>query len=145
MEDSWILFRTLGVKHKNFSWKIDDKCNITIKRKFKNELKYRIETVSNEHLNKLGKYMEEGDWKDLANNVEKLRKGTEKDGIGSFIYSLRADPSYAQLSSHLGAIFYHSGVWKWNGQKRGIKFLQNSDNWCEKITYYYHDSLKNME
>ena len=86
-------------------------------------------------------FMQDMEWKDLANDASKLYMGTEKDGIGKFLYRLRPEVPYAQLSSHLGAIFYHSEVWKWNGQKRGMKFLLLSENWQEKIMQYYAISL----
>lgn len=53
-------------------------------------------------------FMGDREWKDLANNAAKLYKGAEKDGIGKFMYRLRPEVPYAQLSSQLAAIFYHS-------------------------------------
>lgn len=85
--------------------------------------------------------MQDMEWKDLANNASKLCMGTEKEGIGKFLYKLRPDIPYAQLSSHLGAIFYFSEVWKWNEQKRGMKFLLLSEDWQEKTMLYYRNSL----
>lgn len=85
--------------------------------------------------------MQDREWKTLANDAAKLCMGTEKDGIGKFLYKLRPEVSYAQLSSQLGAIFYQAGVWEWNEQKRGMKFLLLSENWQEKTTVYYRDSL----
>lgn len=85
--------------------------------------------------------MQDREWKTLANNAAKLCMGTEKDGIGKFLYKLRSEVSYAQLSSQLGAIFYQAGVWEWNEQKRGMKFLLLSENWQEKTTECYRDSL----
>lgn len=85
--------------------------------------------------------MQGREWKTLANDAAKLCMGTEKDGIGKFLYKLRPEVSYAQLSSQLGAIFYQAGVWEWNEQKRGMKFLLLSENWQEKTTVYYRDSL----
>jgi len=85
--------------------------------------------------------MQDTEWKDLANNAPKLCVGTEKEGIGKFLYRLRPDVPYAQLSSHLGAIFYFSEVWEWNEQKRGMKFLLLSEDWQEKTMLYYRNSL----
>lgn len=85
--------------------------------------------------------MQDGEWKALANGAAKLYMGTEKDGIGKFLYKLRPEVSYAQLSSQLAAIFYQSGVWEWNEQKRGMEFLLLSENWQEKTIKYYRDSL----
>lgn len=86
--------------------------------------------------------MQDREWKDLANNAEKLYTGTEKDGIGKFLYRLRQEVPYAQLSSQLAAIFYHSEVWVWNEQKRGMKFILLSGDWQEKTTQYYRNSLE---
>ena len=88
--------------------------------------------------------MQDMEWKYLANNASKLYNGTEKEGIGKFLYKLRPEVSYAQLSSQLGAIFYHSKVWKWNEQKRGMKFLLLSQDWQQKTMQYYLFSL-NLE
>lgn len=85
--------------------------------------------------------MEDMEWKDLANDAAKLYMGTEKDGIGKFMYRLRPEVSYAQLSSQLAAIFYHSEIWKWNERKRGMRFLLFSGDWQEKTMQYYRNSL----
>ncbi|WP_232308739.1 hypothetical protein [Methanosarcina lacustris] len=76
-----------------------------------------------------------------ANNAEKLYTGTEKDGIGKFLYRLRPEVPYAHLSSQLAAIFYHSEVWEWNEQKIGMKFLLLPGNWQERTMRYYRSSL----
>ena len=43
--------------------------------------------------------MEDMEWKGLANDAAKLYMGTEKDGIGKFMYRLRPEVPYAQLST----------------------------------------------
>lgn len=101
----------------------------------------RIDKISCSHLDKLCRFMEDLEWKDLANDAAKLYMGTEKDGIGKFMYRLRPEVPYAQLSSQLAAIFYHSGVWKWNEQKRGMRFLLLSGDWQEKTMQYCINSL----
>ncbi|WP_292387693.1 hypothetical protein [Methanosarcina sp. UBA5] len=141
MAASWSRSRTLGTKQKVFSWRIDSRGNIFIKRKFRKNRFPRIDKISCRHLDSLCEFMQDREWKDLANNASKLCMGTEKDGIGRFLYKLRPDVSYAQLSSQLGVIFYQAGVWEWNEQKRGMKFLLLSENWQEKTTEYYRDSL----
>lgn len=85
--------------------------------------------------------MQDREWKDLANDAAKLYMGTEKEGIGKFLYRLRPEVTYAQLSSQLASIFYHSEVWEWNEQKRGMKFLLLPGSWQEKIIQYYRNSL----
>ncbi len=137
----WSRSRTLGAKHKGFSWRIDDRGNLFIKRKFRNNRFPRIDKISCRHLDRLCEFMQDGEWKALANGAANLCMGTEKDGIGKFLYKLRPEVSYAQLSSQLGAIFYQAGVWEWNEQKRGMKFLLLSESWQEKTIEYYRDSL----
>ncbi|MDM7918880.1 MAG: hypothetical protein QUS12_06915 [Methanosarcina sp.] len=140
MSASWSLSHTLGTKEKAFFWRIDSRGNIFIKRKFRNSLFPRIDKVSCSHLDRLHEFMQDMEWKDLANNAAKLYMGTEKDGIGKFLYSLRQEVPYAQLSSQLAAIFYRSEVWEWNEQKRGMKFLLFSGSWQEKTMQYYRNS-----
>ncbi|ALK06197.1 hypothetical protein SAMN02910340_02053 [Methanosarcina thermophila] len=137
----WSRSRTLGTKPKGFSWRIDNRGNLFIKRKFRNSHFPRIDKISCRHLDRLCEFMQDREWKALANNAAKLYTGTEKDGIGKFLYKLHPEVSYAQLSSHLGAIFYQAGVWEWNKEKRGMEFLLLSENWKEKTIEYYRDSL----
>lgn len=141
MAASWSRSRTLGTKQKVFSWRIDNRGNLFIKRKFRKNRFPRIDKISCRYLDRLCEFMQDREWKTLANDAAKLCMGTEKDGIGKFLYKLRPEVSYAQLSSQLGAIFYQAGVWEWNEQKRGMKFLLLSENWQEKTTVYYRDSL----
>jgi len=141
MPASWSPSHTLGIKQKAFSWRIDGRGNIFIKRKFKKARFPRIDKISFSHLEKLYGFMQDMEWKNLANGAAKLYMGTEKDGIGKFLYRLRPEVPYAQLSSQLASIFYHSEVWKWNEQKRGMKFLLLSEDWKQKTMHYYLISL----
>ncbi len=141
MSTFWSVSHTLGTKEKVFSWRIDSRGNIFIKRKFRNGLFPRIDKISCSNLDKLQGFMQDREWKDLANNAEKLYTGTEKDGIGKFLYRLRAEVPYAHLSSQLAAIFYHSEVWEWNEQKIGMKFQLLPGNWQERTMRYYRSSL----
>lgn len=140
ISSGWLLLTTLGGKNKPFKWRIDEECNIHIIRKFTNSSK---EKISFDDLNKLDEYMNDGGWKDLANNIEKLANGTEKSGIGKFLYDeLGYDATKSQLSSHLGAIFYYSKVWEFNGKMRGMKFRRLSNRWSELVKEYYENGLK---
>jgi len=141
MSSFWSASHTLGTKEKVFSWRIDSRGNIFIKRKFRNDLFPRIDKISCSNLEKLQGFMQDREWKDLANDAAKLYTGTEKDGIGKFLYRLRAEVPYAHLSSQLAAIFYHSEVWEWNEQKRGMKFLLLPGNWQKRTMRYYRSSL----
>jgi hypothetical protein len=141
MDETYVHSNTLGQKKKKFLWKIDESSNIYIRRQFKNESEMRTERVTNDELNKINEYMKKGGWKDLANNVELLSTGAEKEGIGKFMYGLHPNTTYAQLSSHISSIFYNAGVWDWNGKERGMMFLINSGNWSEKTSAYYNKLL----
>jgi len=141
MAASWSVSHTLGTREKVFSWRIDSRGNIFIKRKFRNGRFPRIDKISCSHLDKLQSFMQDREWNALANNAAKLYLGTEKDGVGKFLYRLRREVPYAQLSSQLAAIFYHSEVWEWNERKRGMKFLLLPGNWQEKTVRYYRSSL----
>jgi hypothetical protein len=77
---------TLGIKQKAFSWRIDGRRNIFIKRKFRKNRFSRIDKINCSHLEKLCGFMQDMEWKDLANDATKLYLGTEKEGIGKFIY-----------------------------------------------------------
>lgn len=109
---SWSRSRTLETKHKVFSWRIDSRGNVFIKRKFRKNIFPRIAKISCLHLDNLFEFMQDMEWKALANYAAKLCLDTEKDGVGKFLYKLRPEVSYAQLSSQLGAIFYQAGVWE---------------------------------
>jgi len=141
MAASWSVSHTLGTREKVFSWRIDSRGNIFIKRKFRNGRFPRIDKISCSHLEKLQNFMQDREWKALANNAAKLYMGTEKEGVGKFLYKLRREVTYAQLSSQLASIFYHSEVWEWNEQKRGMQFLLLPGNWQEKTVKYYRSSL----
>ncbi|HIH74023.1 MAG TPA: hypothetical protein HA306_01630 [Methanosarcina sp.] len=140
MTASWSLSHTLG-KQKAFFWRIDSRGNIFIKRKFRKTLFPRIDKLSCSHLDRLHESMQNMGWQDLANNAAKLYVGTEKEGVGKFLYRLRPEVPYAQLSSQLAAIFYYSGVWDWNRQKKGMKFMLLAGEWQENIAQYYRDPL----
>lgn len=142
ISSGWLLATTLGGKKRPFLWKIEDDSKILIRRKFKN---YAVETLNSDELNKLNDYMKDGNWKDLANNVENLATGNEKEGIGKFLYDkLGSDTAKSQLSSHLGAIFFNSKVWEYNGKKIGMKFRRISNNWCKMVKSYY-ETTKSLE
>lgn len=86
--------------------------------------------------------VEEREWIRLSNNVEKLKKGNEKDGLGKFLYDkLEWKVEDAQLASQIGAIFTLSRAWKYNGQKKGIQFKKNNVDWKKSIMAYFIDEL----
>lgn len=71
----------------------------------------------------------------LANNVERLRHGTERLGLGSIILARSpGDVSHAQGSSYLGVVLEGLGYFAWNNKMRGIEWrLINFDFSRESI------------
>ena len=67
-------------------------------------------------------------WIPLANNVEKMYYGTEKEGLGMVIFQLRpGDTMHAQGASYLGVVLQIVGIFEWNGQKKGIAWRYRND------------------
>lgn len=65
-------------------------------------------------------------WFPLANNVEKMRNGTEQPGLGMTILNIRpGDVRHAQASSYLGVVFEHVGLATWNGKSKRIAWRLN--------------------
>ena len=82
-------------------------------------------------------------WIPLANNVEKMYSGTEKEGLGTTIYALKpGDTAHAQGASYLGVILEITGIFEWNGEKKGIawRFEKDVDD-IESL----HQLLKRVE
>ncbi len=99
----WINSTTFGGKAKSFWWRVDENSNLLVLRQFKG---FNTETnsfISKVDLDKIDIFMEGRNWVDLANNVEKINNGSEKDGLGKYLFqSLGWKPGDAQLASHLG-------------------------------------------
>ncbi|MEA4826383.1 MAG: hypothetical protein VB130_07090 [Clostridium sp.] len=141
---SWVCSMTLGGKAKTFWWKVDNNFDIHIKRKFKTfeSMNYRV--ISKEQLEKIDDFIKSREWINLSNNVEKINNGTEKEGLGKFLYDvLNWQAADVQLASHIGAIFTLAGAWGFNGYKRGIQFKKNNIDWKRSIlTYYSENNIK---
>jgi hypothetical protein len=131
LQHEWVHSITFGGKAKSFWWKIDDGYNIHITRAFNGANKIvNTKLISPAETERLNNYMAQNGWVPLANNVEKLRSGEEKHGIGRFLYEqLGWSTTDSQLAGHLGVIFSLSGVWEYNGKKKGIEFRQLSKEW----------------
>jgi hypothetical protein len=115
---------TLGGKAKSFRWTIDGDCSVQIIRVFQTKAgpKENHRIVTKAELSSLDTYLNENEWVHLANNVEKLQNGIEKDGIGKFFYTeLGWSEVDSQLASHFGTLFYRAGVWGLQWEKRGNK------------------------
>ena len=138
----WKQETTLGGKAKKFCWQIDENNSLHIARKFKNgdSWRWKIGTFTEEEINMIQAYMEPIREVILSNDVEDVPAGNADDGLGRFIFEeIESNPTAAQLSSQIGALFYYAGIWKWNGVKRGIKLQKiPNTNWQQKLTERYN-------
>ena len=133
---------TLGGKAKNFRWKLDEVGDLLIERKFKNSSKVEISKIPVDELERIINYVGSDNWIDLANNVEKLKKGEEKPGIGRFMYDeLGYNETQCQTASQLGPVLTNAGIWEYNGKKRNIQFRTNNKEWEKLLQAYYERHL----
>lgn len=57
----------------------------------------------------------------LANNVEKMGNGDERDGLGMAILNQSpGDTTHAQGASYLGVVLEEVGIFEWNGASNNI-------------------------
>ena len=130
---------TLGSKHKEFLWKYSIEEGLTISLTFKNG--NYITKFKNNELNEIIDYTIKKQRIQLANNVEKLANGTEKEGLGSFIYNtISRETVDAQASSHIAAILFEIGVFDYNGAKRGMEFWVIDSAWEQRFLEYEKDN-----
>lgn len=123
---------TLGAKNKEFEWTYSTSDGITIFRDFKNGSNKVVFT--NDDIEKMLKYIEFKKEVELANSVTKLLYGTEKDGIGKFIYeNIDKNTTTAQAASQLVAIFYKAGILGYNQKPRGMKFWLECNEWEKQL------------
>ncbi len=136
--DSYHIAFTLGGKHKRFWWKINKNYTLEIIRKFNSgNGKIILETFTEEEIKKIQKFINHNKIP-LANNVQKLKNGTEKEGLGKFLYEkLNKNTTQAQLASHISTIFYNSGTWDYNEKKRDMLFWKKSEDWKNLLNSYY--------
>lgn len=126
---------TLGAKEKPFLWFYDGE-KISVKRKIKNNIELKNDFFNNE-LDILMSYIKKNGRVSLANNVTKIQDGTEKDGIGNFIYTnISNNMSKAQAASQLVSIFYNTKVLCFNGRKTNMEFWIDNINWRERVLSY---------
>lgn len=134
MGTNWIKNNTLSAE-KPFLWFYDGE-RIIIKRKFKNNPEF-INIFSNDEIEKLILYIKQNSRVALANSVTKVQDGTEKDGIGKFIYNnINKDSSKQQAASQLVTIFYNADILLYNNKKKNMEFWINNINWKERILSY---------
>ena len=137
-DDGYCLAFTLGGKHKSFWWKINKDYSLEIIRKFNSgNGKIIFETFTEQEIQEIQKFINHNKIP-LANNVQKLTNGTEKEGLGKFLYEkLNKNTTQAQLASHISTIFYYSGIWDYNGRKRNMLFWKKSEDWKNLLNTYY--------
>lgn len=124
---------TLSSKQKEFKWRYSRYDGLTITRPFKNGI-HKTQFTDTD-IEKIINYIQENGKVTLSNNVKKLADGTEKDGIGSFIFqNISRNTTDAQTASHLASILYNVGVLGYNGALRGMEFWILEENWKEKLT-----------
>jgi hypothetical protein len=139
--NSWRTSYTLGYS-KPFKWCLTNTNDLIISRTFKGG-KLRKTTITIDELEKVDRFVfAKADWVDLANNVDKLAKGTEKDGVGRFLHDqLGKNPTDSQLSSHLGALFVNAGIWEYR-RKKGMQFRKiEGIDWNSKLREFYRTDI----
>ncbi len=149
--NDWKKDFTLGGKESPFWWRIDRQWSIHIKRQFKSATQMSGEItvereITSKELSAIHEYVAKNAWTDLANNVEKLSAGTEKEGLGKLMYELlhnkktgKKDTKDGQLASHLAAVFVKAKVWESNGTKRGMQFRVSPDSWKSGLQSYHSE------
>ncbi len=144
-EESWVYSTTLGSREKKFHWKIDDEVNLHILRQFKLAKYDTNDRLSTEQIGQIADFVSRNGEVRLSNNVVKLGKGTEKEGLGRFMFeTFDLTPTKAQASSQLAALFVDAGIWKWNEKKRGMAFQTNTIHWKDTLRAYYEQKLKEV-
>lgn len=142
--NGWCHLLTLGAKAKSFWWKLNEDYSVTILRKFdlNNGKVKRSDTIFALEIDKLQQFVDDSKVP-LANSVEKLAKGTEKEGLGKFLYDGLnwKDTTKAQVSSQIAALFFYSGIWDYNGKLKGMEFWKLQEDWREILSSFYSKSL----
>jgi len=109
-----------GAKAKRFRWVCRDDY-VIINNENKRHEEYSLAEIL-AVINWLGDRFGAG-WFPLANDVGKLGRGEEADGLGVAI--LRQQPrniTHAQGSSYLGVVLEHVRILEWNNRHRGIQW-----------------------
>jgi len=128
MSNKWINEKTLGGKAKEFKWTFDSIDGLKIRPNFIKDPEKSIDYTL-ENLEKLMNFVFINKRVPLANNVDKLGKGIEQDGLGKFLYDeFNENIEIAMSSSQLAAILVSIDVFDYNEKKRNMEFwLKNID------------------
>ena len=123
---------TLG-KGNPFHWEYSAQNGIKIIRNFKNI--ERIDFFSISNIEAIVNYVIMTGKVRLSNNVERLKDGSELDGLGKYVFdNIEKDTSHAQSMSQFAAIMVHMGVFKYNGAKKAMEFWVINKNWREAFS-----------
>jgi hypothetical protein len=115
-----VLSRTHGgEKAKEFRWIVEGRA-VVIKNEEGRVHRFEISEIS-QVLGHLHRDFGRG-WFPLANSVSKMPAGTEKAGLGSFIYRMSGDVTHAQGASYLGVVLEEAGILEWNQKSTGIEW-----------------------
>jgi hypothetical protein len=113
------IFTTLGGKEKKFQWEVKE--GILEIERIDANIKDHLElTLLLDVLHELHGRFKDDEFP-LANNVQKLKEGSEIEGIGSLIYDKTQNVALAQSASQLAAILTHCEIFKWNGKRKNIR------------------------
>lgn len=130
---NWNESHTLGGKGKPFKWKLVQDLGLIINREFKSGS--RTDQLTIKDVEKIIQYVADKEKVALANSVEKLGNGTEKDGLGKFIYdNIKAETSLAQVSSQIASIFVEKGIFSYNGKERNMEFWIKNIDLIERLS-----------
>lgn len=131
MSDTLIENYTLS-KGNVFLWTYDGK-EIFILKEDKNKMEHTF-TFSNYEIDGLIEYIKGKSRVPLGNSVSGVSDGTEKDGIGTYIYNnIDKNTSLVQTASQLVSILYNTDVLYYNNKKKGMEFWINKSNWKEQL------------
>ncbi len=118
---------TLG-KSNPFYWEYNQDTGIKIIRQFKNN--EREDIFTNEDISKIIDYVKKRGKVRLSNNVEKIKNGTEIEGLGKFVFNeIKKNTSYAQSMSQFVAIMVKLGIFEYNGAKKLLEFWLVNEDW----------------
>lgn len=123
---------TLG-KGNPFLWEYSAQNGIKIIRNFKNI--EQIDFFSIDNIDAIVDYVIMTGRVRLSNNVERLKDGSELDGLGKYVFdNIKKDTSHAQSMSQFAAIMVNMGVFKYNGTKKAMEFWVINKNWREAFS-----------
>ncbi|MDU5081216.1 hypothetical protein [uncultured Tissierella sp.] len=148
MEDKLLKGYTLS-EEKPFLWDYDGEkifiSKIFISKNDKNGKEHTFD-FTNAQIDGLLLYIKKKGRVPLGNSVSKVKDGTEKDGIGSYLYNnIKQDTTFQQTSSQLVSIWCDIGVLHYNNRKKGMEFWINDMNWREMLLDFIANKINLVE